>query len=142
MITLLQIKRAVFGKLETSFPDWQLYGETVTGGFKRPSLFILLVPLDANQQSKYLIRKRLMVDIAGFPEEESAEGNLVLLDALQAAVGFSLPVEDRVFELRNVRSRVVDEVVHCLFELDYLDGPPLEEGYTTESELVLADIEQ
>lgn len=124
MITLLDIQKSISRKLDSKFSDYYIYTEEVKDGLKRPSFFINIMPIStknfiANKE------KLINIDIMYFSENETNEEKLNMINMLEDLLNITLEIKDRVITIESLDFKVVNDILHCIFNLDFTDSGDL-----------------
>ncbi len=88
-MTLAELKKALIGKLKELYPDGQYkyYGIEVKEGYKRPSFFTKLEPVDTERVSHNTNHTRCTFYITYFQEDCNEEDILQKADEIQGLFG-------------------------------------------------------
>ena len=121
MITLLDIQKAISRKLDSKFSDYRIYTEEVKKDLKRPSFFINIMPISTDNYVAYK-DKLVNIDIMYLSENETNEENLNMINLLEDLFNMTLNVNDREFTIKSLNFKVIDNILHCIFSLDFVDG--------------------
>lgn len=135
MTTLADLNKAINHILKSNFPDHSVYAEEVSEGFKRPSFFTQVVPLNFEYDTKNYSKNNLMVVINYFNKDDTALENIKMHDELVNAFEMTLKVNERHFLLQNIRSTIVDETLQFQFDLDFFSHLSQKEAYDVMEEL-------
>lgn len=121
MITYKDIRTAINQKLKTT--GVPVNSRDVSKGFPRPSFFVQLNNVgrsgDENQ-----VHKSMTVQIYYFPTDryDYAIEVLDMQETLENLFDLKLPVKDRLFNVDEYNSFVIDGVLNCSFDLEFYDA--------------------
>lgn len=73
MVTINDIRTAVFHRLSERFPDIRRYGEEIRQGFEEPCFFVKLLSASQTQELNIRYRRTHSFDIHYFPQDNSNE---------------------------------------------------------------------
>lgn len=137
MITLIDIQKSISRKLNSKFNDHFIYSEEVKQGLKRPAFFINIIPISTDNFPVYK-EKLINIDIMYFSSNETSEENLNMINMLEELFNMTLIIADREITIGSLNFRIVDDILHCNFSLDFTDDVPTVEldpnlGYTPET---------
>lgn len=124
MITLLDIQKAIGKKLDSKFNTHYIYTEQVKQGLKRPSFFVNIMPISTNNYVAYK-DKLINVDIMYFSKNETSTENLEMINLLEDLFKMLLTIQDRKITIESLNFKVVDNILHCIFSLDFKDAENL-----------------
>lgn len=125
MIT--SIKNTIAANLKSKFPECKIYDELVKQGFKTPCFFIKVIPITTQNLGIYKERT-ITIDIQYFSEDGTYEKNYIVLEELENMFIGILNVEDRNFTIENAEHEIVDNVLHFMITLNFVEGTYIEEG--------------
>lgn len=128
MLSLLSIRKAIVALLRTKFPKtaYQVHFDNVEKS-KAPYFYVELTPHRSRTFDAIISERSIEVDVMYFGRED-AQGNVKrselydvaeVLDALFRPVFF---VEDRAITINEAQYRIVDEILHFTFALDFADA--------------------
>lgn len=160
MITLLDIQKSISRKLNNKFSDHYIYTEEIKQGKKLPSFFINIMPISTDNFVTYK-DKLINIDIMYFSKDETNSENLDMINLLEDLFNMTLKVEDREITISSLSFKIVDNVLHCIFSLDFTDSDvdliaintpsgtinipnsdiEIEAGYTPESITTMQELE-
>lgn len=121
MMTLLDIQKAISKKLNSKYNNYYIYVEEVKQGLKRPSFFINIMPISTDNFVAYQ-DKLINIDIMYFSKNETNAENLDMINLLEDLFKMTLEINDRVITIKSLNFKVVDDILHCSFSLDFTDG--------------------
>lgn len=139
MITLIEIQKSISRKLNSKFNDHFIYGEEVKQGLKRPAFFINIIPVSTENFPVYK-DKLINIDIMYFSKNETYVENLNMISELESLFK-TLKIQDRALTIESLNFRIVDDILHCSFSLDFMDcelisiDTPLGQVYLPEHEI-------
>lgn len=118
MITLMDIQKAISRKLDSKFTTHYIYVEEVKEGLKRPSFFINIMPVSTDNFITYK-EKLANIDIMYFSKNETNNENLEMINLLESLFNTPLKIQDREITIRSLNFKVIDNILHCNFSLDF-----------------------
>jgi hypothetical protein len=121
MITLIDIQNSIGKKLDSKFSDYYIYTEDVKNGKKTPSFFINTMPVITDNFISYK-EKLINIDIMYFSENETNEENLNMTNMLEDLFRNYLELKDRIITILSLNFRVIDNILHCNFSLNFKDA--------------------
>ena len=133
MLSLLSIRKAIVALLRTKFPKtaYQVHFDNVEKS-KAPYFYVELTPHRSRTFDAIISERSIEIDVMYFGGED-AQGNVKrselydvaeILDTLFRPVFF---VEDRAITINEAQYRIVDEILHFTFSLDFADAVTEEE---------------
>lgn len=120
MITLVNIQNAIGDKLGSKF-NYRIYMEEVKKGKETPSFFVNIIPVNTDNFVAYK-QKLINIDIMFFSLNETVSENLAMIDSLESLLSTTLTVLDRNLTIKSLDFKVVDNILHCNFSLDFADN--------------------
>lgn len=93
----------------------KVYMEDIPQNFSRPSFLISLYDQDHSRGINKRLKNTVYADISYFPEDET-DSNEECLDVSQE---LQRKFQIDGFRLKNRNSKIVDKVLHYMFEVDY-----------------------
>lgn len=117
---LINTKKSINGVLKDNFPLVKIYSTDTEEGFKRPTFFTQVIPINKEYETTNFTSNKLMIVINYFSKKGTELENLKMYDEIEKAFGKTLKVNQRSFLLKNIRSEIVDEILQFRFDLDYL----------------------
>ena len=116
VVTINDIRTAVFHKLAERFPDIKRYGEEIRQGFEEPCFFVKLLTASQTQELDIRYMRTHSFDIHYFPRnEENADAHAMaeqLYDALEI-----VEFNGQKYRGTGMNHEVIDSVLH--FFVDY-----------------------
>lgn len=119
VVTINDIRSAVFRKLAERFPDIKRFGEEIKQGFQAPCFFVKLFPVEHTRELDRRYFRVHSFDIHYFPASEYSNEEMhnvaeQLYDALEYITVSDIPC-------RGIRMRheIVDEVLHFFVEYNF-----------------------
>lgn len=100
--------------------EYYIYTEEVKKEIKRPSFFIDVMPVLTENYVDYK-DKLINIDIMYFPKNETNEENLSMIDNLEQLFKSVLQVKSETIPIKALNFKVVDDILHCSFTLDFAD---------------------
>lgn len=116
----LDIFNAVVDKLDEKFPHTDIYGERQES-IDYPAFFIELVPIIHTNETAGRTFKRLSVKINYFTESESNKEYMDMHDSLNELFKLHLPVLNRVFDVFDTTSQVIDGSLYFSFDIEFYE---------------------
>ncbi|MBM7631102.1 phage tail terminator family protein [Geomicrobium sediminis] len=128
---LITIQRAVISQLVEKF-GYTVYGEEVGTGFKRPSFFVYLVPLETRNLTYYELDKAVMVKIDYYSRDETRAEHWMMADELESLFNKSLKVDNRYLNIERSTKEEIEGVLSFGFTVEYtvaIDRRDVDLGY-------------
>ena len=121
MITYKDIRGAINTKLKTTGKP--INSKDVTEGYKRPSFFVQLNNVNRSGDENQ-VHKSMIVQIYYFPTDryEYAIEVLDMQETLENLFDLKLPVKDRLLNVDDFGTDVIDGVLNCTFDLEFYDA--------------------
>lgn len=121
MITYKDLRIAVNRKLKTT--GIEVNSEDVSEGFNRPSFFVEFLNI-ARSSDENQVHKSLSVQIYYFPTDryEYAIEVLEMQETLENIFDLKLAIKDRLINVEDIDTGIVDGVLNCSFDLAFYDG--------------------
>lgn len=119
VMSLLELKRAVFRRMRETFPEYKLFNESIEQGMKYPAWHIDIIPYDAPVFKKDAHDIHIFVNMTHFTDRERRDDDLVAYDKwreafykpLQLATGeWVTPIEHRMM--------IIDGLYHMIFNIE------------------------
>lgn len=118
IVTINDIRTAVFHQLAERFPDIKRYGEEIRQGFEEPCFFVKLLTAGQTQELGARYMRTHSFDIHYFPEDNSnSEAHDIaerLYDALEV-----IAYNGVQYRGINMNHEVVDGVLHFFVDYDF-----------------------
>ena len=121
MIALNDIKNAITKRLY-NFTSLTIYGEVNEKELKKPCLCVDIIPIYSTKRNVDLFNKSLLIDIVYLTVKQSKTENYAMIDNMQLIFDKSLKVGETYFHILQLDSKIVENVLHTQFKLNYLDG--------------------
>ena len=121
MIAYKDIKKAINRQLSKTGVD--INSSDVTEGFERPSFFVQLInPIRSANENQ--VHKAMTVQIYYFPSDryENSIEVLDMQDQLEELFDLKLSVHDRLLDINELNTDLIDGVLNCSFDLEFYDG--------------------
>ncbi|QPQ30984.1 phage tail terminator family protein [Lysinibacillus sp. JNUCC 51] len=121
MITYKDIKNAINHKLDVF--DVEINSRDVSEGFERPSFFVRLENSKRSGDGSQ-VHKTMNVQIYYFPSDryEYSIEVLEIQERLEELFDLKLPVRDRLLNIDELNTDLIDGVLNCSFDLEFYDG--------------------
>ncbi|MDU4596445.1 phage tail terminator family protein [Clostridium botulinum] len=142
MLKYNDIKDAITLKINTKFPNIEIYEEELQQGFEEPAFFVQLIPINNIRKSKNIRNRLLLVDIQYFPKGSSREEAFNVADTLEQIFIDYIRVKDRALKVDNVGYTVkydgIGIILHFQITIDYFEAiPKQQDNLETINEIVL-----
>lgn len=125
---MIDIRDSVLKEIREKFPNYKIYDEKVLQGLKRPCFFVDLIPVNIERLSPTLKEYSLFVDVQYMSEKETKEEMLIMVDQFETMFN-SISFGNLIVQTSNKRFEIVDDILHCLFDLDFtVIGEEIEEA--------------
>ena len=142
MLTLKTLRAALTSLLRSRYPKttYKVHFDNVERTGNAPFFYIELTP-QARPYDDIISERSIEVDIAYFAAED-AQGNVKrsdLYDKAEELYSLVLPVfyvADRAITIAGAETRIVDEVLHFIFTLNFADAFTDEEMHAVNAEFM------
>lgn len=126
MVSYIDLKKAVntaLKKIQLNGQAITITSQDVTEGFLRPSFFVQMETTErsADENNHYRV---LRVTIYYFPTDryEYSVEVLKIQEALERVFDLKLRVNDRLLNIQESESMIVDGVLNFMFDVEFYDG--------------------
>lgn len=139
MLSLRTIQKALVALLTRAYPTYKVYFDNVEKS-KAPYFYIEM-DMNSNVFDDVYFTRSIHVDVT-YRAMEDAKGRInrsevyAMADSLERLIRPVLHVEDRYITIIKARTRVVDDILHYLFDLDFADAFTDEEVNRVQYELM------
>ena len=135
MILYQDIAKAVTMVIKGVFPNVPIYGDEVREGYKTPSFFIGIMPVNSINHTKAIKEEQLLITVTYFSDTTESLKNYRVMQELKVAFGPVLGVDNRKFTIQETNTEKVGEdgdIYQFTFDINYYELAP------SESDSVLA----
>lgn len=124
MITLRDIKAAITTLLKSKYPNYEVHFDNVEKS-KAPYFYVELIPIATSIDDVYSDRT-VQVDITYIhPKDKHGRVSRVIVfdmaDRLDQIIRPVFKMKDRAITIKNAETTIVDDVLHYIFNLDFVD---------------------
>jgi len=116
VVTINDIRTAVFHQLAERFPDIKRYGEEIRQGFEEPCFFVKLLNASQTQELNTRYMRTHSFDIHYFPQDNSNEEAHDMAEKLYDVMEL-IEYDGVLYQGREMNHEIVDGVLH--FFVDY-----------------------
>ena len=116
IVTINDIRTAVFHQLAERFPDIRRYGEGIRQGFEEPCFFVKLLNASQTQELNTRYMRTHSFDIHYFPQDNSNEEAHDMAEKLYDVMEL-IEYDGVLYQGREMNHEIVDGVLH--FFVDY-----------------------
>ncbi|MCP1355087.1 phage tail terminator family protein [Aneurinibacillus migulanus] len=120
-MTLDDVFQAVTKKIATAFPSAKIYGEEVQQGLKYPAFFVYLVPIINSNETERRTYSRVSIKIVYMLEKKSNSAYRKMTDDLNKLFKLYFPAGDRVLEIYDKTSQVIDDSLNFSFDVSFYE---------------------
>ena len=124
MILYQDIARAVTTLIKEAFPNAIVYGDEVQEGYKKPSFFIGIMPVNSINHTKRIKEEQLLITVSYFSNTTESLKNYQVMQQLKVAIGQVLCVDNRIFTIQEMTTEKVGEdgdIYQITFDIDYFE---------------------
>ena len=124
MILYQEIARAVTMIIKEAFPNAIVYGDEVREGYKKPSFFIGIMPVNSINHTKSIKEEQLLITISYFSDTTESLKNYQVMQQLKVAIGQVLCVDNRRFTIQELTTEKVGEdgdIYQITFDINYFE---------------------
>ena len=124
MILYQDIARAVTMIIKEAFPNAIIYGDEVREGYKKPSFFIGIMPVNSINHTKSIKEEQLLITISYFSDTTESLKNYQVMQQLKVAIGQVLCVDNRRFTIQEMTTEKVGEdgdIYQITFDINYFE---------------------
>ena len=135
MVLYQDIVKAVTIVIKRAFPNAIVYGDEVREGYKKPSFFIGIMPVNSINHTKAIKEEQLLITVSYFSDTIESLKNYRVMQELKVAFGQVLGVDNRKFTIQETNTEKVGEdgdIYQFTFNINYY------ELASSESDSVLA----
>lgn len=130
-----KLYKGIAAGLETVRPCCRVYVEDVQQNFMRPSFLVTFYGQNPLRGINGKLKNTVGVDVLYFPESENEPFGECWLTGEDLSRGFQV----RGFKIRNRNLKIVDNVLHFMFDVDYReylpDGTPQMQGMSQRTDM-------
>lgn len=139
MLKLRQIQKAIVAKLKEYYPDYKVYFDNVEKS-RSPYFYVDMFVRTGIGDDTYF-DKIVQVDITFVPMPDknnriNRAELYVMTDSLERIFRPVLRVEDRYITINDIEHTFIDEILHCIFNLEFTDAFTDEEVGIVQGEIM------
>ncbi len=124
MVLYQELARAVTVIIKEAFPNAIVYGDEVREGYKKPSFFIGIMPVNSINHTKAIKEEQLLITISYFSDTTESLKNYQVMQQLKVAIGQVLCVDNRRFTIQEMTTERVGEdgdIYQITFDINYFE---------------------
>lgn len=124
MVLYQDIAKAVTMVIKGAFPEVSIYGDEVREGYKTPSFFIGIMPVNSINHTKSIKEEQLLITVSYFSNTTESLKNYRVMQELKAAFGQVLSVDNRRFTIQETNTEKVGEdgdIYQFTFDINYYE---------------------
>lgn len=124
MVLYQDIAKAVTMVIKEAFPDVPIYGDEVREGYKTPSFFVGIMPVNSINHTKSIREEQLLITVSYFSNTTESLKNYKVMQELKAAFGQVLGVDNRKFTIQETNTEKVGEggnIYQFTFDINYYE---------------------
>ena len=124
MILYQEIARAVTMIIKEAFPNAIVYGDEVREGYKKPSFFIGIMPVNSINHTKSIKEEQLLITVSYFSDTTESLKNYQVMQQLKAAIGQVVCVDNRTLTIQVMTTEKVGEdgdIHQITFDINYFE---------------------
>ncbi len=109
MVLYQDIAKAVTMVIKEAFPNVPIYGDEVREGYKTPSFFVGIMPVNSINHTKSIKEEQLLITVSYFSNTTESLKNYKEMQELKVAFGQVLSVDNRRFIIQETNTEKVGE---------------------------------
>ena len=124
MVLYQDIAKAVTMVIKGAFPNAIIYGDEVREGYKKPSFFIGIMPVNSINHTKSIKEEQLLITVTYFSDITESLKNYRVMQELKVAFGSVLGVDNRKFTIQETNTEKVGEdgdIYQFTFDINYYE---------------------
>ena len=124
MVLYQEIARAVTMIIKETFPNAIIYGDEVREGYKKPSFFIGIMPVNSINHTKSIKEEQLLITVSYFSDTAESLKNYQVMQQLKVAIGQVLCVDNRTLTIQEMTTEKVGEdgdIYQITFDINYFE---------------------
>lgn len=124
MVLYQDIAKAVTMVIKEAFPDVPIYGDEVREGYKTPSFFIGIMPVNSINHTKVIKEEQLLITVTYFSNTTESLKNYRVMQELRVAFGQVLGVNNRKFTIQETSTEKLGEdgdIYQFTFNINYYE---------------------
>jgi len=124
MVLYQDIAKVVTIIIKEAFPDVPIYGDEVREGYKKPSFFIGIMPVNSINHTKAIKEEQLLITVTYFSDTTESLKNYRVMQELKVAFGQVLGVDNRKFTIQETNTEKVGEdgdIYQFTFDINYYE---------------------
>ena len=124
MILYQEIAKAVTMIIKEVFPNAIVYGDEVREGYKKPSFFIDIMPVNSINHTKSIKEEQLLITVSYFSDTTDSLKNFQVMQQLKVAIGQVLCVDNRTLTIQEMTTEKVGEdgdIYQITFDINYFE---------------------
>src|SRR5690606_38529812 len=118
VVTINDIRTAVFHQLAERVPDIKRYGEEIRQGFEEPCFFVKLLNASQTQELNTRYMRTHSFDIHYFPQNNSNEEAHDMAEKLYDVMEL-IELNEALYKGINMNHEIVDGVLHFYVDYDF-----------------------
>ncbi|WP_410497033.1 hypothetical protein QTL86_09185 [Cellulosilyticum sp. ST5] len=124
MVLYQDIAKAVTMVIKEAFPNIPIYGDEVREGYKTPSFFVGIMPVNSINHTKSIKEEQLLITVSYFSNTTESLKNYKVMQELKVAFGQVLSVDNRRFIIQETNTEKVGEDgdnYQFIFDINYYE---------------------
>ena len=124
MVLYQDIAKAVTMVIKEAFPNIPIYGDEVREGYKTPSFFVGIMPVNSINHTKSIKEEQLLITVSYFSNTTESLKNYKVMQELKVAFGQVLSVDNRRFIIQETNTEKVGEdgdIYQFTFDINYYE---------------------
>ena len=124
MVLYQDIVKAVTTVIKGVFPNVPIYGDEVREGYKTPSFFVGIMPVNSINHTKSIKEERLLITVSYFSNTTESLKNYRVMQELKIAFGQVLSVDNRKFTIQETNTEKLGEdgdIYQFTFDINYYE---------------------
>ena len=124
MVLYQEIAKAVTMIIKEAFPNAIVYGDGVREGYKKPSFFIDIMPVNSINHTKSIKEEQLLITVSYFSDTTDSLKNFQVMQQLKVAIGQVLCVDNRTLTIQEMTTEKVGEdgdIYQITFDINYFE---------------------
>lgn len=119
MVTIDKIVIAINNALEEHFPNIKIYNETIKQGIGPPCFFVTVLNVTTEKGLCRTYTEKISFDVQYVSDlEDSSSDFMKVQNSLLRYIEYVQLEDGKVVRLENRRIKKVDNILHCLFDVN------------------------
>lgn len=141
MVKYVDIVKSVTDVLKLNFKGIPVYGDEVTEGYKKPSFFINLYPIESETSTQHTMSTTMLIVISYYSDTRNSIVTYDTMNQIRSAFGLILKVNDRSFLIDNRETEKIERDGICFqysFSITFfesLSDKSINDGYDKMQEI-------